>query len=56
MLVVTRPSLLKGTDPKLFFARIYRKLWKTYICLPKSQRFASSVSFDETEMVYVLSQ
>ena len=23
---VTRPSLLKSTDPKLFFARIYKKL------------------------------
>ena len=33
--------MLKGTDPKLFFARICT----AYICLLKSERFASSMSF-----------
>ena len=51
MFAVIRPSLLKITDPKLFFARIYKKLYKTYICLLKSQRSASSVPFNVTEMV-----
>ena len=30
---VTRPFFLKGTYPKFFFARIYKKLQKIYICL-----------------------
>ena len=51
MFAVTRPSLLKSTHLKLFFSKIYKKLWKTYICLLKSQRFGSSVPFIVTNMV-----
>ena len=56
MFVVTRPSLLKKTNPKLFFVRIFKKLWKTYIYLLKCQRSVSSVPFNVTEMVQPLSQ
>ena len=41
MFGVTQPSLLKSTESKLFFARNHKKLWKTYIYLLKSQRYAS---------------
>ena len=67
MFAVTRSSLLKISDPKLFFARISQKLsnifLKTFasyvslgtttscVCLLKSQRFASSVPFNVIEMV-----
>ena len=55
MFAVIQPSMLKSTDHKPFFARIHKKWYKTYICLLKSQRFASSVLFNVTEMVYFLS-
>ena len=34
--------MLKGTDPKLFFLA---RICTAYICLLKSERFASSMSF-----------
>ena len=44
-------SLLETTNRKFFFIRIYKKLQRTYVCLLKSHIFASSVSFNVTEMV-----
>ena len=46
----------KCTDPELFFVRIYKKKKekkkrKEDFLFTESQRFASSVSFDVTEMV-----
>ena len=45
--------LLKGNSFQnvTFFTRIYKKLKKNDIFLPKSQRFAFSVPFVLTEMV-----
>ena len=57
---VTRPTLQKSTDPKVFFARISKKFIEDFfenfyvplgtrtscICLLKSQRFAFSVTFN----------
>ena len=65
MFAFARPSLLKITDPKLFFARICKKiiedLFKNFhvslgtttsaICLVKSQGFASSVPVNVIELV-----
>ena len=45
--------LLKGNSFQnvTFFARIYKKLQKNNIFLPKSQRFPFFVPFNLTEMV-----
>ena len=48
MFAVTRPSLLKNTDPIHFLQESAKNL--TYICLLKSQRLASSVPFNVIEM------
>ena len=65
MLAVTRPSLLKSTDPKRFFRENLQKSIEyliknfnvsldtttSFIFLLKSQRFASFVLFSVIEMV-----
>ena len=51
MFEFTGLSLLKSTNPKLVFVRIYKLFCKTYNCFLKSQRFASSVLFNVTEIV-----
>ena len=65
MFAVTRPSLLKSTNPKLFFPENLQKIIEDFlknfnvslgattscIYLLKSQRFASSVPFNVIEMV-----
>ena len=57
MFALTRPSLLKSTDPKLFFGENLRKMFvslgTTTSCIGplKSQGFASPVPFNVIEMV-----
>ena len=65
MFAATRPSLLKSANPKLFFARITKKIIEdlfeifqgslgkitSSICLLKSQRFAFSLPFNVIEIV-----
>ena len=45
MFGVKQPPLLNSTDPKK------STVLKTYVCLVKSQKFPSSVPFNETDMV-----